>query len=557
MLTYLKVHNLALMDHLEMDFREGFSALTGETGAGKSILIESIGFVLGERSNKDIIRCGETKAYVEAGFRILQNSPAELYLKDNDLYESDEVVVYRDLSTSGRSSARINGTLVSVAEVKALGDLLIDLHGQHAHQSLLDETTHLPLVDQFSKDSVALDAVCRSRASALAIRKNIADTEKDLAHRARRLEEIESELKEIESAGLKDGEEEELVSARNKARYSTLIEEKLSDAYEMLHGENGALACLSAASSDLSALSGIGEEYSASAGQIDSAYFVLEDISGSIRDTLNSLSYSEGSLDDIESRLFLIETLKRKYGSSIADILQYRDSLLEEKTVLEKADESLEELKEKEKTAFRSFHEAASHLSDIRRKTASKLENAVTEHLRNMGMPNAFFSVQFSDVDPYDLSERGCDDAVFYFSANKGSPLKSLAKTASGGEISRVMLALKSALAEADTIDTLIFDEIDTGISGMIAHTVAKEMQLLGKLHQILCVTHLPQIAAAADQQYFIYKCDSGDTTVSKAVLLEEEDRPKELARIMGSDQSEAGLEHAKELLKNARKRLD
>lgn len=556
MLTYLKVHNLALMDHLEMDFHEGFSALTGETGAGKSILIESIGFVLGDRSNKEIIRTGETKAFVEAGFTVSENSPAAVFLKENDLYDSEELVVYRDLSNTGKSTARINGVLVSISEIKTLGDLLIDLHGQHAHQSLLDETTHLKLLDLFSSDNSALFETRKNRALSLSIRKEISKIEKEQANKARRLEQIETEMNEIDNAGLKEGEEEELITARNRARYSSLIEEKLSDAYEMLHGENGALACLSAASSDLSALSDIDKEYTAFSGQIDSSYYILEDISGSIRDTLNTLSFSEDSLDDIESRLFLIENLKRKYGPSISAILRYRESLSEEKQILENTDEALEELREKEKNAFEDFCKTATLLSSIRHRNAETLERNVTSHLKEMGMPNAFFSIQFSPIDFGELNERGCEDAVFYFSANKGSPLKSLAKTASGGEISRVMLALKTCLAEADTIDTLIFDEIDTGISGMIAHSVAAEMLALSKMHQIICVTHLPQIAAAADRQYYIYKCDIGETTVSRAELLKEEDRPKELARIMGSDQSAAGLEHAKELLNNARKRI-
>lgn len=555
MLTYLKVHNLALMDHLEIDFHEGFSALTGETGAGKSILIESIGFVLGERSNKESIRNGESKAYVEACFKVNSNSSAAAFLKENDLYDSDEVIVYRDMTSSGRSSARINGTLVSVAEVKKLGDLLLDFHGQHAHQSLLDETTHLSLVDLFAGDGKAITAMHEARAMTIKLRKEIAEADKNLSNRLHRLEEIESEVGEINKANLIDGEEDELLLARKKARNSSLIEEKLSKAYAFLHGEEGVLSNTSAASAELAELKDICEEYAGYSSQIDSAYYILEDISGILRDALQSFSFSESDLNDIESRLFLIENLKRKYGINIREILAYRDSLISEKEKLEKADVSFDELKKREASAFESFLTAASVVSENRKATAAHLESTVTEHLRLMGMPNACFSVKFNELDPKELNERGIEDAVFLFSANLGSPLKSLAKTASGGEASRVMLAIKAALAQADTIGTLIFDEIDTGISGMIAHTVAKQMQELSTLHQIICVTHLPQIAAAADFQYYIYKTESADSTVSRVTLLSEEERPKELARIMGSDQTSAGLEHAKELLKNAKMR--
>lgn len=555
MLTYIKVHNLALMDHLEIDFHEGFSALTGETGAGKSILIESIGFVLGDRSNKDIIRNGETKAYVEAGFKISENSVAATFLKDNNLYDSDELIVYRDIMVNGRSSARINGTLVSVSDIKSLGDKLIDLHGQHAHQSLLNESSHLFLLDLFCGHNDLVSEMLQARSDTLCLRKEITAIENQLSSKVRRLQEIQAEIDEISKANLTDGEEEELIASRNRARYSSLIKEKLTNAYALLHNEEGALSAISAASGELVALSKVCGEYSEYASQMDSAYYVLEDVSDTLRDAVNSLSLGEDSLDEIESRLFVIENLKRKYGSSIADILAFRNSLIEEKQLLDNADDSLVELRRTEASSFERFKTLALSVSADRKSAAAILETKVIDHLHLMGIPSAQFTVQFNQIDFEELSDRGCEDALFLFSANKGSPLKSLAKTASGGEISRVMLAIKAALSQIDTIGTLVFDEIDTGISGMIAHTVAQEMLDLSRSHQVICVTHLPQIAAAADYQYYIFKVESDEKTVSKAILLSEEERPKELARIMGSDQTSAGIEHAKELLQNAKLR--
>lgn len=553
MLTYLKVHNLALIDHLEIDFHEGFSALTGETGAGKSLLIESISFVLGERSNKELIRNGESKAYVEACFALKRNNTAAEYLKANELYDSEEVIVYRDLNITGKSTARINGTLVSINDIKVLGDKLIDLHGQHAHQSLLNEDTHIHLLDSFCDNCDSMEQMQKAREKTMLLQKEIKTTEANLSIRARRLQEINVELQEITNANLYEDEEEELTDQRNKARYSALIEEKLSQAYEMLHGESGAITKASAASNELSALSKVSNEYSEYASQIDSAFYVLEDISNSVRDALNSLAFNTRSLDEIESRLFLIDNLKHKYGSTITEILQFKNQLLQEKELLENADISLDELKKNEAEAFNAYKEAAYRISESRKKTAYLLEKNVTSHLKKMGMPSACFSVRFDSIAPELLNEMGCDNVSFLFSANKGSPMKSLAKTASGGEISRVMLSIKAVLSNIDGIDTLVFDEIDTGISGMIAHTVAQEMRELSLTHQIICVTHLPQIAAAADHHYCIYKTESNDSTNSKIVKLKEEDRPKELARIMGSDQSITGLEHAKELLREAK----
>lgn len=553
MLQKLVVTNIALMDALTINFHEGFSALTGETGAGKSILIEAVGFVLGERASRESIRTGEQKASAEGWFRIKEDSPAAAFLKERELYEGEETVLYRELNQSGRNVCRINGTLVTAGEMKKLGELLVDMHGQHAHQSLLDADTHLGLLDAFAGDAEQLQSMRSQRETALAAREKRQKLQRAMGERARRLGVIDYELKEINGAALTDGEEEALFQQRRKLQNFAQVQENLQGAYDALYGESGALGSVSEASRCLNALKEYGAEYEASAQQTEGAYYALEDVSYTLRDALRELAYDPGALEEIEGRLFLIEELKRKYGVSIAEILRYRDGLEKEKQALLGGEETLAELEKQEKEAVDAFQREALALSACRREAAQRLKTVIEKNLQDMGMAHASFTAGFTAVPCEELGENGVDAMEFLFSANRGEGEKPLVKVASGGEISRIMLAFKAALLEADAIDTLIFDEIDTGISGLIAHTVAKKMRQLSRSHQVLCVTHLAQIAAYADRQYFIHKETLGDKTVSRARELTEEERPAELARIMGSVHDEAALEHARGLLKTAR----
>lgn len=553
MLQKLVVTNIALMDALTINFHEGFSALTGETGAGKSILIEAVGFVLGERASRESIRTGEQKASAEGWFRIKEDSPAAAFLKERELYEGEETVLYRELNQSGRNACRINGTLVTAGEMKKLGELLVDMHGQHAHQSLLDADTHLGLLDAFAGDAEQLQSMRSQRETALAAREKRQKLQRAMGERARRLGVIDYELKEINGAALTDGEEEALFQQRRKLQNFAQVQENLQGAYDALYGESGALGSVSEASRCLNALKEYGAEYEASAQQTEGAYYALEDVSYTLRDALRELAYDPGALEEIEGRLFLIEELKRKYGVSIAEILRYRDGLEKEKQALLGGEETLAELEKQEKEAVDAFRREALALSAFRREAAQRLKTVIEKNLQDMGMAHASFTAGFTAVPCEELGENGVDTMEFLFSANRGEGEKPLVKVASGGEISRIMLAFKAALLEADAIDTLIFDEIDTGISGLIAHTVAKKMRQLSRSHQVLCVTHLAQIAAYADRQYFIHKETLGNKTVSRARELTEEERPAELARIMGSVHDEAALEHARGLLKTAR----
>ena len=555
MLRHLTISNIALIDKLSLDFEEGFSALTGETGAGKSILIEAVGLALGERAYRESIRTGAQKGSVEALFTVQEGTPAAEYLLEHELYDGEEVVLYRELYMSGKSVCRINGTLVSAAELKTVGDLLVDMHGQHAHQSLLNDKTHLGLLDAFAESDRdgLMTRMQQERRQALDARSAREKLQSSLKERARRLDVIAYELKEIDSAQLQPGEEEQLETRKKQLQNFAAIEENLQAAYDALYEEQGALNQISEAKRCLSALGEYGEEYQAAAQQTEEAYYSLEDVAYSLRDALNGLSFDPNALDEIESRLYQIEQLKRKYGANIEEILEYGETLRAEQAELLGGEDRLTELEQAEQAAISAFTADARLLSERRKEGANRLKQAIEANLKDMGMPFASFSAGFSPLSPEDLSENGVDEMSFLFSANKGEPEKPLVRVASGGEISRVMLAFKAALSHADAIDTLIFDEIDTGISGLIANSVAKKMQELSRAHQLLCVTHLAQIAARADRQYYIYKETLGESTRSAVKPLSEEERPAELARIMGSVNDPLAIQHARNLLRSAR----
>ncbi|MBQ7754650.1 MAG: DNA repair protein RecN [Clostridia bacterium] len=555
MLRHLTISNIALIDKLSLDFEEGFSALTGETGAGKSILIEAVGLALGERAYRESIRTGAQKGSVEALFTVQEGTPAAEYLLEHELYDGEEVVLYRELYMSGKSVCRINGTLVSAAELKTVGDLLVDMHGQHAHQSLLNDKTHLGLLDAFAESDRdgLLTRMQQERRQALDARSAREKLQSSLKERARRLDVIAYELKEIDSAKLQPGEEEQLETRKKQLQNFAAIEENLQAAYDALYEEQGALNQISEAKRCLSALGEYGEEYQAAAQQTEEAYYSLEDVAYSLRDALNGLSFDPNALDEIESRLYQIEQLKRKYGANIEEILEYGETLRAEQAELLGGEDRLTELEQAEQAAIVAFTADARLLSERRKEGANRLKQDIEANLKDMGMPFASFSAGFSPLSPEDLSETGVDEMSFLFSANKGEPEKPLVRVASGGEISRVMLAFKVALSHADAIDTLIFDEIDTGISGLIANSVAKKMQELSRAHQLLCVTHLAQIAARADRQYYIYKETLGESTRSAVKPLSEEERPAELARIMGSVNDPLAIQHARNLLRSAK----
>lgn len=557
MLTRLQVTNIALIDKSDIAFDAGFSVLTGETGAGKSILIESVGFVLGERASRESIRTGADKASVEATFLLSQDSPVRAYLKEQQLDCGDELVLYRELSASGRNVCRVNGVLVSTGELKAVGDLLVDLHGQHAHQSLLNPETHLQLIDAYAKsDADGLKTrMEEARQAALQAERDLNTLKNGLRERERRIDAIRYQMQEIDAVSPIDGEEEQLEADRLRMRNAETIVEGLNAAYDALFAEGGALSTLTDARDALNRIGEYDETYRKLSERTDEAYYSLEDVAYELRDGRDAFRFDPDLLEQTESRLAAIQNLKRKYGATIAEVLAYRDQIGNEYRILNDGENQIEALEQAYRSAVERFGELAKTLSKRRKAAAEKLMRETIAELNGMGMPHAAMETEFTAIPKEQLSEAGVDAAAFLLSANRGEPVKPLIKVASGGEMSRIMLAMKAALSDADRIETLIFDEIDTGISGMVANAVAEKMHALARKHQVLCVTHLPQIAAYADTQYVAYKYSDADKTHSVTRRLTETERPKEIARIMGSDENDAAaMEHAKRLLQSAKK---
>ncbi len=557
MLTRLKIANIALIDKSDIVFDAGFSVLTGETGAGKSILIESVGFVLGERASRENIRTGADRAAVEATFLLDQSSPARTFLEAHQLDNGDELVLYRELSTSGRNVCRVNGTLVNTAELKELGDLLVDLHGQHAHQSLLNVETHLGLIDAYAKSNGdrLKDRVEEARQSALKIAHDLHVLKSNLRERERRIDTIRYQIKEIDAVAPVDGEEEQLEADRSKMRNAETIVEGLNAAYEALFSESGALSSLTEARDALNRIGEYDPAYRAMSERTDDAYYAIEDVAYELRDGREAFRFDPEFLEQTESRLAALMNLKRKYGATLSEVIEYRDRLEAELNVLTDGDNQVDALEAAYADAVNTFGKLAKMLSDRRKEAARVLCKEAVGQLNDMGMQSAKLEAEFTELSVDQLSETGIDAVEFLLSANRGEPLKPLTKVASGGEMSRIMLAMKAALSDADRIETLVFDEIDTGISGMVANTVARKMRALGEKHQVLCVTHLPQIAAYADAQYVAYKYSDAQKTHSITRRLTESERPKELARIMGGEETDkSAMEHAKTLLTSAKR---
>ncbi|MCL2696002.1 MAG: DNA repair protein RecN, partial [Clostridiales bacterium] len=465
------------------------------------------------------------------------------------------LTLYRELSAAGKSVCRVNGTLVSGGELKELGDLLVDLHGQHQHQSLLRAKTHLTLLDAFAKSNAdgLIDQLKAERQTALAAKTALERIQSDSALRERRLDMLRYQAQEIAAAGLTDGEEEDLLEVRARMQNAQAIVEGLHGAYDALYGEQGALPKLSDATRALTPIAAFHADYAAASECVGEAYYNLEDVARDLRGAIDEFRYDPTLQEETENRLMQIAQLKRKYGANIKEILAYWEEADREIQLLDDSEGNQVQLQAELNRAKAAYLVRAQKLSDRRKAAAAQLEKEIVRELQELGMPHAKFRVAFAPISPEILAENGLDEVEFLLSANLGESEKPLIKVASGGEISRIMLAFKVALRGADAIPTLIFDEIDAGISGLIANTVARKMRALSHSHQILCVTHLPQIAALANAHYQVIKEEQGGHTRSFVRQLAETERIIELARIMGGQAHDAAaLEHAKEMLDHA-----
>lgn len=559
MLRRIHIRNIALITEQAIEFDDGFSVLTGETGAGKSIIIESFNFVLGERASRELIKYGAQKASAEAVFVILETEPAAAILREMELYPEDgELVLYRELSQTGKNVCRVNGTLVGTAMLKQIGDALIDIHGQHAHQSLLDPKKHLALLDQFAgAETLRLKQETAEAYHAYTEAKRALDgSVMNERERAQKCDLYSYQLQEIEKAELRDGEEEELLDERKKLQNAQQIMEALAAGTEGLSGEMGALTALTETLRQLNGIRSYGEEYETLADKLQESYYAVEDAAYTLRDLRDGFSYDPQSLDSIEWRLELISQLKRKYGADIAEILAYAEKIGEEYQQLLTIEERRDQMQADYERAKERYLDVAGKLSKERHAAAARLKAALLPELSDLGMPGAAFEVQIERMNGEAPSATGYDAVEFLLSANRGEPIKALARVASGGELSRIMLAFKTVLAAVDGIPTMVFDEIDTGISGKIGTVVAEKMSEIAKRHQVLCVTHLAQIAAYADAHYLIEKQTEDEHTRSSTVRLDADGHCREVARIMGGETDDGvALLHARRLIEEAEKK--
>lgn len=560
MLKQLTINNVALIDQQFIEFFNGFSVMTGETGAGKSIIIEALNFVLGERASRELVKSGEQKASVEALFLLCEGEPAADVLAEQGVEcENGELTLYREFSLTGRNVCRANGALITAGALKEIGDALVDIHGQHEHQSLLDVKKHIVLLDRYAgKDALACRArVERAYRKASEAKKLLGAAQFNEQERARRCDLLAYQIKEIESANLTDGEEEELEEQRELLQNAQAVMEGLEGAGTAISGDegetSGALETLSVALKLLDGIAKYRAEYGQLAEKLHALYYDLEDAAYSLRDYRNDFTFESGMLDEIETRLELIATLKRKYGANVKEILAFCEKSKAELELLSGAEERREELQADYDEAKKEYISRSDELSVLRREAAKRLSERLLPELGDLGMPHAAFEAAFVKLGGELPGPNGTDGVEFLLSTNRGEPVKPLSKVASGGELSRIMLSFKSVLADLDGIPTMVFDEIDSGISGQIGTAVAVKMRQIAKNRQVLCITHLPQIAAYANQQYLVYKEEAGERTRSTARLLEQSERAAEIARIMsGSAADPVALEHARRLIESA-----
>ena len=549
MLRNLHVKNLALIDELEVDFEQGLNILTGETGAGKSLIIGSIGMALGEKVPKEMIKENADFALAELVFEVTGEEKTEK-LKALDIYPEDGLVIMSRKISGGRSIAKINSESVSAAKLREVSELLIDIHGQHEHQSLTQKKHQLALLDEYAKEDIGeLKVSVKSSYEAyMAVLRELEEKDLDEEQQKRELSFLEFELQEIEGANLKIGEDSELEEQYQKLVNHKKIMDSCMMAHQQTAGEgDSATEQLGRAVRELSTVSGYDERLQELEEQLAEIDNLLNDFNRELADYMGESEFAEESFYETEKRLDEINHLKSKYGNTIEKILEVKEEKETRVQELQDYDAYLMGLKEREKVLKEELELYSNKLSEMRKKYAKELTALVEEHLKELNFETVRFEMRFEKMDHF--TANGTDDAQFLISTNPGEEVKPLGSIASGGEISRIMLALKTVLAENDEIDTLIFDEIDTGISGRTAQKVSEKMNLIGRNHQVICITHLPQIAAMADTHFLIEKQVEGGATHSRIVKMKEEESVEELARMLGGVTiTETVLENAREM---------
>lgn len=542
MISTLHIKNIGIIDDLSIDFNEGLNILTGETGAGKTLIIQALEIISGGRFSKEIIRKGENYSLVEAS----------IYLPENEISEDGNIIISREIYSNGRNTCKINGKLVTVAELKKVMNKIIDIHGQHDNQNLLDNSNHISYLDDFAGEEIALlkikyiDLFTQYNKIKIELENNYGnETEKE-----RKLDLLKYQLNEIETANLKETEETEL----NEKHTIMVNSEKLKENLQIIDDNlnNNAIEGISNSIKCFEKIENCGEIYKEKLAELKNIYYEIQETSRNIYSLKEDTDYNPYEMQEIERRLDTIFTMKRKYGNSITEILNYKEQLKKEIEFIENVDEINNKLKQNLKEIEAKMDKLCLEISNVRKKYATILNEKINKELKSLEMINAKFNIKINKIEDKKYNKNGLDEVVFMICTNIGEEEKELTKIASGGEMSRIMLAIKTVIANIDKTGILIFDEIDTGISGKAAKAVADKMKLIAKNHQIICITHLATIAAKGDYNYYIYKQINNGKTTTNVELLNEEKTIQEIARISNGEITKVAIQNAEELRKLA-----
>ncbi|MCM3599647.1 DNA repair protein RecN [Robertmurraya korlensis] len=553
MLTELSIKNFAIIENLTVSFTKGLTVLTGETGAGKSIIIDAVHLLVGGRGSSEFVRHGEEKAEIEGLFQ-LESLTHPSYQKAEEFgieIEEGMLILRRDISQSGKSVCRINGKLVTISTLREIGSTLIDIHGQHEHQELMEESKHQKLLDQFgakiiSRQLEEYSKLYRSYEQTSKRLKSLSENEQKMAHR---LDLIQFQFDEIQKAQLVINEDDQLLEEKKQLSNFEKVYEGLSNSYSVLQGDQKGLDWIGLLMSHLEDVSSVDQQYQELADTVSTSYYALEDVARELRSKMDSLEFNPERLHDIESRLNEINQLKRKYGKTIEEIIEYSAKIEEEIETLQNKETHINALSKELVAIKKDLVLEAKELTSARLQFAEKLTKSIHRELKELYMDKTVFEVRFhSDYDVF--TPTGCDQIEFFISTNPGEPLKPLSKVASGGELSRMMLALKSIFSKHQGVTSIIFDEVDTGVSGRVAQAIAEKIYKVAVSSQVLCISHLPQVAAMADTHLYISKVTQKGRTKTSVQSLSEPDKVKEIGRmISGVEITDLTREHAKELL--------
>lgn len=554
MLQELRIKDFAIIEEANIDFQDGMTVLTGETGAGKSIIIDALGLLAGGRGSVEFIRKDANKAVLQGQFALPQSTDVFKMLDDLDIdYDDQTLILQRDLYQTGRNVCRINGVLVNLTTLRKIGEMLIDIHGQNEHQSLMKPEKHLGMLDEY--DHHLQDELIRYQRSYRKYLKLKSDLEKRKANEkewAQRLDILQFQLKEIESAQLVPDEEQRLLEEKDQLDNYQTIHDALENSYQALMGnEVDVIGQLGNSMDELEHISNLSKDLNGIYTKISNAFYDLQDVSHEINNQLDSMEWDEGRLDQIEQRLETIHQLKHKYGDSVQQVIDYGKQIQTELEEMQSTAENSEDQEKKVTEAYEDALHQAQLLSKHRREVAQKLEDAIHQELSALYMDKAVFQIRFTEDQGLTLN--GMDHVEFYIQTNPGESIGPLAKIASGGELSRIMLALKTIFAQHQGVTSIIFDEVDTGVSGRVAQSIAEKISQISRKSQVLCISHLPQVAAIADHQYFISKAVIDGRTETNVKILNAKTRVHEIARMLsGSEITPLTLQHADELIKLA-----